>query len=105
APPARPARFHRTSIDVQTRRHASRLFHLRVTAPPRPTGLNRHDAHAPAAESSMRVLTIAVAILTLSGSFAYAQTDRLYIGGMGGFAAGPDGTSRDTFGEAGVRVA
>jgi opacity protein-like surface antigen len=53
----------------------------------------------------MRVLTIAVAILTLSGSFAYAQTDRLYIGGTGGFAAGPDGTSRDTFGEAGVRVA
>jgi opacity protein-like surface antigen len=53
----------------------------------------------------MRALMIAAIILTLSGSFAYAQTDRLYLAGSGGRASGPDGTSSDTYGELGVRVA
>jgi opacity protein-like surface antigen len=56
-------------------------------------------------ESAMRMLAIAVAVFILSVSSLYAQTDRLYIAGSGGPAAGPDGTSSDTFGEVGVRIA
>ena len=53
----------------------------------------------------MRMLMIALTVFMLSAASSYAQTDRLYVGGTGGFASGPDGTSRDTFGEVGVRVA
>lgn len=53
----------------------------------------------------MRVLMIAFVVFILSASSSYAQGDNLYIAGTGGFAAGPDVTSSDTFGEIGVRVA
>lgn len=53
----------------------------------------------------MRVLMIVVAGCLLSVSSARAQTENLYVGGSSGLAAGPDGSSSDTFGEIGVRVA
>ena len=53
----------------------------------------------------MRTLMIAAIVLILSASFSYAQTDRMYVGGTGAIATGPDGTSSDAFGELGVRVA
>ena len=45
------------------------------------------------------------ATVTLLAAALYAQTERGYITGVGGFAAAPDTTSGDVLGEVGVRVA
>jgi len=48
---------------------------------------------------------ISVAILLAGGGPAWAQSERAYVSGSGGFAAGPDGTSGDLLVEGGVRIA
>jgi opacity protein-like surface antigen len=53
----------------------------------------------------MRALTIVATISVLTAAPLYAQTERAYVTGVGGFAATPDTTSGDVLGEVGVRVA
>jgi len=53
----------------------------------------------------MRILMVATAIALLAATTSYAQPIRGYVGGEGGFATAPDGTSGDVLGEAGVRIA
>jgi len=52
----------------------------------------------------MRALTMAIGI-TLISATAYAQTERGYVNGIGGFAVTPDTTSPDVLAEGGVRIA
>src|SRR5665213_666702 len=86
-------------------RARSWLFHPRVTPRSSLPSLNNMMPTLLPQEKSMRVLVIAFVVFILSASSSYAQGDNLYIAGTGGFAAGPDVTSSDTFGEIGVRVA
>src|SRR2546430_3962246 len=53
----------------------------------------------------MRSSMVFTAIALLSTTTSYAQPIRGYVGGEGGFATAPDGTSGDVLGEAGVRTA
>ena len=53
----------------------------------------------------MRSSMVFTAIALLSATTSYAQPIRGYVGGEGGFATAPDGTSGDVLGEAGVRIA
>src|SRR5438093_2768359 len=53
----------------------------------------------------MRSSMVFTAIALLSATTSYAQPIRGYVGGEGGFAIAPDGTSGDVLGEAGVRIA
>jgi opacity protein-like surface antigen len=53
----------------------------------------------------MRALTIVATMSLLTAAPLYAQTERGYVTGVGGFAATPDNTSGDVMGEVGVRVA
>ena len=48
---------------------------------------------------------ISVSLLLACGAPAFAQSERAYVSGSGGFAAGPDGTSGDVLVEGGVRIA
>ena len=52
----------------------------------------------------MRVL-LAVAMMSAISAPSFAQVDRGYVTGIGGFAVTPDTTSGDVLGEVGVRVA
>jgi opacity protein-like surface antigen len=52
----------------------------------------------------MKVLSVAVVLVALAAGPAFAQTERGYITGAGGFAVSPDATSGDVLGEVGVRV-
>src|SRR5437867_1785567 len=53
----------------------------------------------------MKAMMIGAAISLLTAAPLYAQTERGYVTGVGGFAATPDTTSGDVMGEVGVRVA
>jgi hypothetical protein len=44
-------------------------------------------------------------LFLLAAAPAFAQVDRMYFSGAGGFAITPDGTTGDVFGEVGVRIA
>jgi opacity protein-like surface antigen len=53
----------------------------------------------------MRALIMAAATVVLAASPSFAQSERGYVNGGGGFTVGPDTTSGDVLGEVGVRVA
>ena len=53
----------------------------------------------------MRVLITAAAVAMLTAAPLFAQTERGYVTGIGGFAVTPDKTSGDVAGEVGVRIA
>lgn len=53
----------------------------------------------------MKTLWIVVITVVMAPALAFAQTERAYVSGIGGFAMTPDTTSRDVSAEAGVRVA
>jgi opacity protein-like surface antigen len=53
----------------------------------------------------MKTLCIVVIAIAMTPALAFAQTERAYVSGIGGFAITPDTTSRDVSAEAGVRVA
>jgi opacity protein-like surface antigen len=53
----------------------------------------------------MRALMIVATVTLLTTAPLYAQSERGYITGVGGFAATPDTTSGDVLGEVGARVA
>src|SRR4030095_1942485 len=53
----------------------------------------------------MKTLWIVVIAIAMTPALAFAQTERAYVSGIGGFAITPDTTSRDVSAEAGVRVA
>jgi hypothetical protein len=53
----------------------------------------------------MKALMIVATVTLLTAAPLYAQTERGYVTGVGGFAATPDTTSGDVLGEVGVRVA
>jgi hypothetical protein len=53
----------------------------------------------------MKRLWIVVIAIAMTPALAFAQTERAYVSGIGGFAITPDTTSRDVSAEAGVRVA
>jgi opacity protein-like surface antigen len=53
----------------------------------------------------MRALWIATTVALLTAAPSWAQTERGYVTGVGGFATTPDTTSRDVLGEVGVRIA
>jgi len=53
----------------------------------------------------MRSMLVVSTLTLLAASPVFAQTDRLYVAGAGGFAVSPDATSGDIVGEVGVRVA
>ena len=48
---------------------------------------------------------ISLALVVFAADPAWAQSERGYVSGAGGFAAGPDGTSGDLLVEGGVRIA
>jgi len=56
-------------------------------------------------EDVMRVLTIAVTGILMTAAPSFAQTERGYLSGIGGFTVAPDTTSGDVFAEGGVRIA
>jgi hypothetical protein len=53
----------------------------------------------------MKTLWIVVIAIAMTPALAFAQTERAYVSGIGGFAITPDTTSRDVSAEAGVRIA
>ena len=53
----------------------------------------------------MRAVMMAVTVAVLTAAPLFAQTERGYVTGVGGFAVTPDTTSGDVLGEVGVRVA
>ena len=53
----------------------------------------------------MKTLWIVVIAIVMAPALAFAQTERAYVSGIGGFAMTPDTTSGDVSAEAGVRVA
>ena len=53
----------------------------------------------------MRVLMITVTLVMLTAAPSFAQTERGYISGIGGFTTTPDTTARDVVAEGGVRIA
>ena len=53
----------------------------------------------------MKSLWIVVMAMVMAPTLAFAQTERAYVGGIGGFAITPDTTSGDVSAEAGVRIA
>lgn len=53
----------------------------------------------------MRVVVIVATAVVLMATSSFAQIQRGYVEGAGGFATSPDTTSGDVFGEVGVRVA
>ncbi len=53
----------------------------------------------------MRALMITLIAIVLTAAPSYAQTERGYVSGIGGFTVTPDTTSRDVLAEGGVRVA
>ena len=53
----------------------------------------------------MKTLWIVVIAVAMTPALAFAQTERAYVSGIGGFAITPDTTSGDVSAEAGVRVA
>ena len=53
----------------------------------------------------MKALMIVASVTLLTAAPLYAQTERGYVTGVGGFAATPDTTSGDVVGEVGIRVA
>ena len=53
----------------------------------------------------MKALMIVATVTLVTAAPLYAQTERGYVTGVGGFAATPDTTSGDVLGEVGVRVA
>ena len=52
----------------------------------------------------MRAILIAATLTLFMVPPLFAQTERAYVTGAGGFAAAPDASSRDVVGEVGVRV-
>lgn len=53
----------------------------------------------------MRAVLIAATVTMLTAAPLWAQNERGYVTGIGGFAATPETTSGDVLGEAGVRIA
>ena len=53
----------------------------------------------------MRVIVIVATAIVLMATSSFAQVERGYVEGAGGFAVSPDTTSGDVLGEVGVRVA
>jgi len=53
----------------------------------------------------MKSLWIVVMAMVMAPTLEFAQTERAYVGGIGGFAITPDTTSGDVSAEAGVRIA
>jgi len=53
----------------------------------------------------MRVVMIVATVTMLTAAPLFAQTERGYVTGVGGFAVTPDTTSGEVLGEAGVRIA
>jgi opacity protein-like surface antigen len=53
----------------------------------------------------MRAVIIAAAVIVSTASPGFAQAERGYLAGIGGFVVTPDTTSGDVLGEAGVRIA
>jgi opacity protein-like surface antigen len=53
----------------------------------------------------MRVFGIAATLLVLIAAPGFAQTDRIYVAGLGGVVSAPGTTSGDVMGEIGARVA
>jgi len=56
-------------------------------------------------EAVMKVLSLAVTLVALAAGPAFAQTERGYVTGAGGFAVSPDTTSGDVVAEVGVKIA
>jgi hypothetical protein len=56
-------------------------------------------------ESVMRVLTITIGITLLASAPSFAQVERGYVSGTGGFSVTSDTTDRDVMAEGGVRIA
>lgn len=53
----------------------------------------------------MRALTIAIRITLLAAAPSFAQTERGYLSGIGGFTITPETTAPDVLAEGGVRIA
>jgi opacity protein-like surface antigen len=53
----------------------------------------------------MKKLSMFVAFIVLAAAPLFAQTERVYVSGFGGFAVSPDTTSGSALGEVGFRVA
>src|SRR5712692_8682111 len=53
----------------------------------------------------MRVVVSVATAIVLMATPSFAQTERGYVEGAGGFASSPDTTSGDVLGEIGVRIA
>jgi opacity protein-like surface antigen len=59
----------------------------------------------PGGKEIMRAILIVAALTLFTVPPLFAQTERAYVTGAGGFAVAPDATSRDVVGEVGVRLA
>jgi opacity protein-like surface antigen len=53
----------------------------------------------------MKMFALTATLCLFAAPSSYAQTGRAYVSASGGFAVGPDGSSGDVLGEAGVRIA